>query len=215
MQRVRLLELAAGDVRQLRLGDKVLGFGAHEFLLEEGDAGGGGVFVFEAGDFFLNPGFVVPGGLDGRFGVADGFKDRAVVFKGLRVVEFLSADFGEEDAKFVGDVGDGVVACGGCLVSGDVGDLLWGGLTSLLAPFAQLRRDMYPLPARALVRIDDLVFILDQAVQPLAQLRYAAAAFQALKEATLRPCGRWARGDGPVLGPAKREGSVPAGGRCG
>jgi hypothetical protein len=48
---VGLLELLAGDVGELGLGDEGLGFGADELLLEGDEFGGFGLLLLELGDF--------------------------------------------------------------------------------------------------------------------------------------------------------------------
>lgn len=51
---VGFLELLAGSVGQLSLGDERLGFGADEFLLELRELCAGGFLVLELGDFILD-----------------------------------------------------------------------------------------------------------------------------------------------------------------
>ena len=51
---VCLLELLAGDVGQLSLGDERLGFGADEFLLESDEFGGLGLLVLQLLDLILD-----------------------------------------------------------------------------------------------------------------------------------------------------------------
>lgn len=54
MDVVCLLELLAGDVGQLSLGDERLGFGADELLLEGDELGGLGLFVLQFLDLILD-----------------------------------------------------------------------------------------------------------------------------------------------------------------
>lgn len=51
---VGLLELLAGDVGQLSLGDERLGFGADELLLESDELGGFGLLVLQLLDLVLD-----------------------------------------------------------------------------------------------------------------------------------------------------------------
>lgn len=81
----------------------------------------------------------------------------------MGVVVLLLADLAEDDADLVADVADGLVA-------------------RLLAPLGQLRRDADALPARGLVRADDVVGRLDQLVQLARQLRLDGAAQRRQRE---------------------------------
>jgi len=73
------LELLAGDVGELGFGDKGLGFGTNQFLFEDDDARGVGVFVLELGNLVGDFLFAVARGLNTGFDVADGFDGYAVL----------------------------------------------------------------------------------------------------------------------------------------
>ena len=85
---------------------------------------------------------MVAAGLDGALGVADLFEDRAVVFEVLGEAVFLLADFRQQDAEFIGYVGDGVVARG-------------------LAPIGELGGDRDAFAAGGFVGSDGVVFRLN------------------------------------------------------
>lgn len=103
-------QLLTCDIAELGFGDEAFGFGAHEFLFENHDAGAVGLFVFELGDLVGDFLFAVAGGLDGGFDVADRFDGDAVLVVTVDELIFEFADFIDQDTKFVGDVADIIVA---------------------------------------------------------------------------------------------------------
>lgn len=139
------------NIRQLRLGDQVLRLGPDQLLLQHGQFGALGLLVLEPGDLFRDLPLVLAAGVDALLRVPDGLEQAARVVEGVGVRVLLLAELRDDDAHFVADVADGLVA-------------------RLLAPLRQLRGDADALLARRLVGRDQVVVRLDELVQPARQL---------------------------------------------
>lgn len=105
------LELLAGDVGELGFGHEGFGFSADELLLEDDDARGVGLLVFELSDLVGDLLLAVAARLDGSFDVADALNSDAVLIVAVDKLVFKLTDFIDQNAKFVGDIGDVVIAC--------------------------------------------------------------------------------------------------------
>lgn len=124
------LDLLAGDVGQLGLGDQGLGLGTDKLLLENDNLGRVGLLVLElsnlVGDLLLaccgrsilhnaytrtgRAERTVAAGLDRGLNVADALHGDAVLVVAVDVLVLELADLVEEDAELVGDVRDILVA---------------------------------------------------------------------------------------------------------
>lgn len=166
---VSLLELLAGDVGKLSLGDERLSLCADKLLLEGDNLGGAGLLVLQLLNLVGNLdrevsmldcrvthrsaylGLVVARGLNRRLGVANLLEDTSAVFETLCEDILLLSNLGQQDTKLVRNLGDGVVA-------------------SLLTPVAELRGDVGLLLGCGLVCANGVVLGLDQAVELLGEL---------------------------------------------
>ncbi len=104
------LQLLARDVRQLRLGDKRLGLGAHQLLLQHDDARRVGLLVFELGDLIRDLLFTIATGLHRGLDVADALDRDAVLVVPVDVLVLELANLVDEHAELVRDIRDIIVA---------------------------------------------------------------------------------------------------------
>jgi len=95
---VGFLQFLPGDVGQLGFCDKVFGFRADELLFESHDLGRSGVFVFEMSYLIGDFGFVLAGGVNRGFGVADLFESLTRSLERTSVVVFNFGNFTTKSA---------------------------------------------------------------------------------------------------------------------
>lgn len=100
------LDLLAGDVGELGLGDEGLGLGTDELLLEDDNLGGVGLLVLELGNLVGDLLFAVTAGLDRGLDVADALHGDAVLVIAVDVLVLELTNLVQQDAELVGDVGD-------------------------------------------------------------------------------------------------------------
>ena len=104
------LEFLAGDVGELSFCNKRLGFGTHELLLEDDNAGRIWFFVFQLGDLVGDFLFAVTAGLNRGFDIANALNGDAVLIVAVDKLVFKLADFIDQDTELVGDIRDIVIA---------------------------------------------------------------------------------------------------------
>lgn len=106
---VRSLDLFAGDVGELGLGNEGFGLGTDELLLEDNNLGGVGLLVLELGNLVGDLLLAVTAGLHRGLDVADALHGDAVLVIAVDVLVLELANFVQQDTKLVGDVGDVLV----------------------------------------------------------------------------------------------------------
>ena len=104
------LEFLSGDVGELSFCNKRLGFGTHELLLEDDNAGRIWFFVFQLGDLVGDFLFAVTAGLNRGFDIANALNGDAVLIVAVDKLVFKLADFIDQDTELVGDIRDIVIA---------------------------------------------------------------------------------------------------------
>lgn len=103
------LDLLAGDVGELGLGDEGLGLGADKLLLEDDNLGGVGLLVLELGNLVGDLLLAVTAGLDRGLDVADALHGDAVLVIAVDVLVLELTNLVEQDTELVGNVGDVLV----------------------------------------------------------------------------------------------------------
>ena len=73
-------------------------------MLENNDARGVGLLVFQLGDLVGDLLLAIAGWLDRGFDVADGLDGHAVLVVAVDELVFKLADLVDEDAEFIGDI---------------------------------------------------------------------------------------------------------------
>jgi hypothetical protein len=181
---VGLLELLAGDVGKLGLGDEGLSLCADELLLEGDNLDRAGLLVLELLDlvgnlnssvsmlacrvrvFRTDLGLLVTRGLDGRLGVADLLENTSALLETWSQDVLLLGNLSKQDTKLVWNLRDGVV-------------------TGLLTPVTELRGDVGLLLGSSLVCANGVVLGLDQAVKLLGEISLLVATKTGHGEAVL------------------------------
>lgn len=171
LERKGRLELLPRRVRKLCGRDKSLGFGPDQFLFQHRETNRCRVFVLEMGDLIDDLLSAIPARLDRGLDVPNAFESDSVLIVPVDVLVFEHADFVDEHAELVGDVGDVWVAS-----FTPVGELVLllvsvrsHGISEMSVPSAYrhlptLLSDLFDAP-------DDVLFHLDELRQFLGQVR--------------------------------------------
>lgn len=137
------------NIGQLRLSHQILGLGPDKLLLELDELGALGLLILQLLHLIGNLALVIPTRLHRALRIPNLLQHAAIILQVLGKDVFLLAEFGQEHAQLVGDVGDGVVA-------------------RRLAPVGELGGDGDAFAAGRLVGADAVVLALDDFVELLA-----------------------------------------------
>ena len=100
------LDLFAGNVGELSLGDEGLGLGTDKLLLEDNNLGGIGLLVLELSNLVGDLLLAVTAGLHRGLDVADALHGDAVLVIAVDVLVLELANLVQQDTELVGDVGN-------------------------------------------------------------------------------------------------------------